>query len=365
MPHCHGILHDLSHHLDGAFEVEALARSHVQLQRNGVQLLLAMYRQVCALGQVLANQAVDVFVAAALPGAVWVAEVDRHAGSLGDLGVSRHLPALVVSHALAHLQRHAIERGAEAFQRRSRRRVVHLHQHQVATGAFHQRTDGRGVGLTLDEVAFPMPRHQPVFNLRRAHMNTDHLGDLAAPIHATRARPARRLALAQTDDQLLTQLTHWQGIDRVVDRLATDVGISQVGYVHAAQLAGNLLGRQTLTQHMGHQFEALATRQQFSHRSTNLAAGLHLLLGQAGRVATASTSVTAQLTADGRRGSVDQAGNPAQAEALGTTDLNGGALFNAEFGIRHRGSTVPERSGVALSFCRRQVSATGDCAMAR
>jgi hypothetical protein len=38
---------------------------------------------------------------------------------------------------------------------------------------------------------------------------------------------------------------------------------------------------------------------------------------------------------------------------LGTTDLNGGALFNAEFGIRHRGSTVPERSGVALSFCRR------------
>ncbi|WP_218189983.1 hypothetical protein, partial [Pseudomonas sp. FSL W5-0203] len=31
----------------------------------------------------------------------------------------------------------------------------------------------------------------------------------------------------------------------------------------------------------------------------------------------------------------------------------GGALFNAEFGIRHRGSTVPERSGVALSFCRR------------
>ncbi|MBK3760531.1 hypothetical protein GFL02_21895 [Pseudomonas stutzeri] len=34
--------------------------------------------------------------------------------------------------------------------------------------------------------------------------------------------------------------------------------------------------------------------------------------------------------------------------------MNGGALFNAEFGIRHRGSTVPERSGVALSCCRRQ-----------
>ncbi|WP_222936259.1 hypothetical protein, partial [Pseudomonas gessardii] len=43
-----------------------------------------------------------------------------------------------------------------------------------------------------------------------------------------------------------------------------------------------------------------------------------------------------------------------QAEALGIADLNGGAFFNAEFGIGHRGSTVPERSGVALSFCRRQ-----------
>ncbi|TBU86331.1 hypothetical protein DNK44_23505 [Pseudomonas dryadis] len=39
------------------------------------------------------------------------------------------------------------------------------------------------------------------------------------------------------------------------------------------------------------------------------------------------------------------------------TDLNGGALFNAEFGIKHRGSTVPERSGVALRFCRRPVFA--------
>ncbi|WP_222938937.1 hypothetical protein, partial [Pseudomonas lactis] len=39
-----------------------------------------------------------------------------------------------------------------------------------------------------------------------------------------------------------------------------------------------------------------------------------------------------------------------QAEALSLTELNDGALFDAEFGIGHRGSTVPERSGVALSF---------------
>jgi mannose/fructose-specific phosphotransferase system component IIA len=115
---------------------------------------------------------------------------------------------------------------------------------------------------------------------------------------------------------------------------------------------------------MRHQLEALTTPQQLSLRSTHLAASLHLLLGRVGRVAATDISIAAQLPADGRRGSVDQAGNPTQAEALGMTDLNGGALFNAEFGIRHRGSTVPERSGVALSFCRRLATyGEGDVAM--
>ncbi|WP_236468205.1 MULTISPECIES: hypothetical protein, partial [unclassified Pseudomonas] len=44
------------------------------------------------------------------------------------------------------------------------------------------------------------------------------------------------------------------------------------------------------------------------------------------------------------------------AEALSLTELNDGALFDAEFGIGHRGSTVPERSGVALSFRGRPVN---------
>jgi len=67
MPHSDGLLHHLTHNFDGALEVEALTRSHVQLQGDGIELFLAMHRQVCALGQILANQTVDVFVATALP----------------------------------------------------------------------------------------------------------------------------------------------------------------------------------------------------------------------------------------------------------------------------------------------------------
>ena len=355
MLHRHGLLHHLAHNFYGTLEVEALTRSHIQLQRDGIQFLLAVYRQVCALRQILADQAVDVLVAAALPRAMRVTEEDRHAGSLGDLGVSRHLSPLVVGHTLAHCQRHAIKRGTEAFHRRGCRRVVHLHQHQVATGSLYQSADGRGISLALDQIALPMPRHQAVLDLRRTHMNANHLRDLPAPINAARARPACRLTLTQADDQLLAQFADRQSIDRVIDRLATDVGISEAGYVHAAQLAGNLLGRQTFTKHVSHQLETLATWQQLALGAADLAAIPHVLLGVTGRVVAASIPVAAQLTADSRGRSVDQASNPAQAEALGLTDLNGGALFNAEFGIRHRGNTVPERSGVALSFCGRLV----------
>ncbi len=134
MPHSQGFLHHLTHDFDRALKVEALTRTHIQLQCNGVEFFLAVYRQVRALGQVLANQAVDVFVAAALPRAMRIAEEYRHTGSLGDLSVPRHLPPLVVGHALAHRQRHAIERGTEALHRRGRRRVVHLHQRWKVLG---------------------------------------------------------------------------------------------------------------------------------------------------------------------------------------------------------------------------------------
>lgn len=50
MPHSHGLLHHLTHNFDGALEVEALTRSHVQLQCDGIQFLLAVYRQIRALG---------------------------------------------------------------------------------------------------------------------------------------------------------------------------------------------------------------------------------------------------------------------------------------------------------------------------
>ncbi|WP_222938137.1 hypothetical protein, partial [Pseudomonas gessardii] len=42
------------------------------------------------------------------------------------------------------------------------------------------------------------------------------------------------------------------------------------------------------------------------------------------------------------------------AETLGKAELKGRTFGDTEFVIGHSGSTVPERSGVALSFCGRR-----------
>jgi hypothetical protein len=55
MLHSHGFLHYVAHDSDSTLEVEALTRTNVQFQGEGILLFLAVDRQICALGQVLAD----------------------------------------------------------------------------------------------------------------------------------------------------------------------------------------------------------------------------------------------------------------------------------------------------------------------
>ncbi|RMQ25537.1 hypothetical protein ALQ07_200134 [Pseudomonas syringae pv. actinidiae] len=59
--------HHCRHHFDRAFVIKTLARANVQFVRNSIQLLLIRPRQIRSLGQILPNQAIDVFVTASLP----------------------------------------------------------------------------------------------------------------------------------------------------------------------------------------------------------------------------------------------------------------------------------------------------------
>lgn len=58
--------HHRRHHFNWKFVIKPLAREDVQFVRDGVELLLTTARQVCAFGQVLADQTIVVLVAATL-----------------------------------------------------------------------------------------------------------------------------------------------------------------------------------------------------------------------------------------------------------------------------------------------------------
>ena len=75
-----GELEHSSEHFKWGVERMGCAWSVVQAVGDGVEFGLGMSRQVGALGQVLAQQPVGVLAGAALPGAVWIAEVDLDAG---------------------------------------------------------------------------------------------------------------------------------------------------------------------------------------------------------------------------------------------------------------------------------------------
>ena len=94
-----------------ASEVEALARSCIELPGNGIEFGLSESGKVCALGEILPEQAVGVLVDAALPGAVRIGEVDIAAGHLGEPFVLRHLVSLIVSQGESALRVDTVEDG--------------------------------------------------------------------------------------------------------------------------------------------------------------------------------------------------------------------------------------------------------------
>src|SRR3990167_11103776 len=91
--------------LRGTPEAQRLAWSGVQLPGDRIQRFLREAAQVAALGQVLPQQAVGVFVNAALPGTVRIGEVDLPPGGFRQPLMFRHFPALVVGQRQALLRR--------------------------------------------------------------------------------------------------------------------------------------------------------------------------------------------------------------------------------------------------------------------
>lgn len=242
--------------VDADLRIEAVngAWPAVELIGNRIERLLAVNRQIRAFGQVLSDKHVDVLVTAALPGAVWIAEVDFDARIGCRPWLLCHRLALVVGQRLAHRLGNAAPLGRKAFQRRRGRGVHHLGKHHQARAVLDQHTQHshcRAVARPLDEITLPVPGKYPVAGFGRARMDAQHHRQLAPAVFAARTRNALALGAAQTGNQVFAQLPAGHGVGIVVDGLVRD-GALGIIRLHALECACGLERRPALGEKVVH-----------------------------------------------------------------------------------------------------------------
>lgn len=109
----------------GRGTVETFPRARVQPMGDGVQLALGGARQVRALGQVLAQQPIRVFIRAALSRAVRIGKEHLDREPLGQLLMLGHLFPPIVGQGFPQRSRHMPEVFREALAGTPRIRPLH------------------------------------------------------------------------------------------------------------------------------------------------------------------------------------------------------------------------------------------------
>jgi len=133
----------------GRGEVQTFSRARVQAMRDGVQLVLSVARQVGALGQLLAQQPVRVFIGAALPRAVRISK--EHPDRRAALPGAHARPSLcpIVGQGVEQRSRHVPEFLRETLAGTPCIRPLHPCQEDQARGPLYQNPDGRPLRTPL------------------------------------------------------------------------------------------------------------------------------------------------------------------------------------------------------------------------
>src|SRR6185437_3249507 len=110
----------ISKYLGRRFPTQCFSRPTVECGCNRFELATRVSGQVGALGEVLAQQAVRIFVGAALPRAMRIAEVNRQSCLDAQLNVLRHFRALIPRQRSAQLLRQRADRSGDGISDRLR-----------------------------------------------------------------------------------------------------------------------------------------------------------------------------------------------------------------------------------------------------
>ncbi len=137
-----------------------------------------MCREIRALREVLPKESVRVFVGAALPGALGIAEIHQGVRRQGEGLVVRQFHASIPRQRLTEPLRKCSDLRAEGRHHGLGVLAVHFHKHRKPGVPLDERRDV-GIATSGNEVAFPMPRNGSVLDLRGSIGNRDPVDNLA------------------------------------------------------------------------------------------------------------------------------------------------------------------------------------------
>ncbi|MEX3605667.1 MAG: hypothetical protein VB142_03305 [Burkholderia sp.] len=159
-----------------------------------------------------------------------------------------HLPSLIIGHGKTALGVDAVQDHAARSNGGVGSGIFHFAQGDEQRGALDQRRDRRRIMRVLDQVAFPVPRHDPLVDLGRTTVDTDPVRDAAPAVFTLRPGPPTLAGLSQTEAiSFRSRLAARQGVQRSVDRFVTGQQGRLIG-VHVSQYAHDLSGKVPLTQ---------------------------------------------------------------------------------------------------------------------
>ena len=234
-------------HLQGGCPVQTFSWSGVQPPGNGIQLALRVGREVRALGQILAEQAIGIFIGPPLPRAMRIGKEHLDGQPLGQLLMFRHLFPSIIGQRFPQRGGDVSELLGKSVARTLRLRPLKPSQDNQARGPLDQGPDGRGIAGSLDQVAFPVTWDGASRDFGGALGKEGHVGDLPSSIRSSRPGPARFARLTQCGQQFAAQGAAGQHVQLRVYGLSREAFL-HVGRILPSEATGNLFGRIPLGQ---------------------------------------------------------------------------------------------------------------------
>ena len=322
---------------EGALEVETLPGPMVQGVDNAAQSLGGDLREVSALGQVLAQEAVGVLVGASLPGMVGMSEVDEQVQPLFQFERTGEFASVVQRQTVAFLSGQSAERSPELLGDRLGGAGVDLSRDNVAAGPIHTGDEVSRASFADDGVAFPIAESRSFVGLFRPFVDGSFAQDLAL---------ARGLAVGLAagfsgDPQEGTELPRSLGIgpDPAIDRRMADRKALQTRRSTGRHASGDLLRRPVVRQTLadvGHQ--AVMTGLEPTQMGPSSAVGPRLCM--AWLIAALDRAIACALPADGAAMAAQAAGDLGMGIALESHSVDDISFVHGKMAVRHREHSV-------------------------